>query len=184
MPIERPRRIFRAGSAAARSGGRGGVTTTVMAGVVGAVGGAALVLLALPADLFGRVPSPSGVVTADSQHVAVVDGDTLRLRETVIRLQGVSAPARGVICPSGADCGAAATEALAALVRDHTVACTLNGRDPAGFPQGLCEAGGREINRTLVATGFAHARADVVAFAAEEEEARTGRRGLWRNGAF
>jgi endonuclease YncB( thermonuclease family) len=184
LPIARPRRIFREGAIAARTGRGGGVSNTLVAGIFGAIGGAALVLIALPADLFGRVPTPSGVVTADAQHVAVVDGDTLRLREMVIRLQGISAPGRGIICGDGSDCGAAAAEALASMVRDRTVSCTLGGRDPSGFPQALCEAGGVQLNRALVSAGFAHARTDTVAFNAEETAARDNHRGLWRGGAF
>lgn len=185
MPIRRPRRIFRSGSLGSGNPGRL-VSPTVMAGLLGAAGGAAIMLFSLPAALFGRVPLPSGVLAADAPLVAVVDGETLRLRETVVHLQGVEAPARGQTCRApdgtGFDCGAAATEALAALVRGHAVACRLTGRDHAGFPEGRCDAAGNDVNRALVAAGWAKARAEMPELAAEEATAQAQHLGLWRAG--
>jgi endonuclease YncB( thermonuclease family) len=186
LPLQRPRRIFR-GSRLGVPGLRLGALLHrgLLAGVacVG-VGGVAL-LFGLPSDLFGRAPVPAGAVTAEPQQVAVVDGGTLRLHDTVVRLNGVAAPARGRTCADGQgagyDCGAAASAALAELVRDHRVACKLSGHDRAGLAQGVCEAGGTELNRALVAAGWA--RADIPGLGAVEATARADRLGLWRNGA-
>ncbi len=148
--------------------------------------GAVVMMLALPADLFGRVPALSGELHAESGQVAVVDGQTLRLRDTTIRLAGIHAPPRGQTCRDdrGAayDCGGAASAALAGLVRGRLITCTLNGRDEAGFAQALCEAGGTEVNRALVAGGWARA-VPPASFASEEEQARKLRRGLWQSEA-
>jgi endonuclease YncB( thermonuclease family) len=161
--------------------------STVAAGLVGAFAGAFVVLLALPSDLFGRVPQPSGNVTAEPSELAVVDGDTLRVQSTVVRLQGVEAPPRGRMCNRGDgtsfDCGAAAAAALADMVRGHRVICHLAGRDSAGYPEAQCLAGETDLNRRLVVDGWARARADAPAFGAEEARARTEQRGLWRGGA-
>ncbi len=158
-----------------------------MAGLIGAIVGAFVVLIALPSDLFGRVPSPSGSLTAEATQVAVIDGDTLRLHETIIRLQGVEAPPRGRSCRrangESFDCGAASVAALADLVRGRTIICRIGGRDTAGFTQGMCEAGETDINRRLVSEGWARARADMPAFSPEETRARSDQRGLWRGGA-
>lgn len=185
MTIRPPRRIFN--SQLSKNGSGGGVGRTLMAGIVGALIGAFVVLLALPSDLFGRVPSPSGSIRADAAQVAVIDGDTLRLQETIIRLQGVAAPPRGFSCKRADgvtfDCGAASVAALADLVRGRTILCHIAGRDSTGFPQGMCEAGETDINRRLVADGWAKARADMPAFSPEESNARTDMRGLWRGGA-
>ncbi len=165
--------------------------SAVFAGVLGAVGGAALVMLVLPAELFGRVPTPSGTVAVDAQLVAVIDGETLKLRDTVIRLEGITAPPRGQYCRDSNggeyDCGAAATEALADLVRGHAVECRLNGRDTAGFTQAVCDSGGTALNRSLVLAGWAraqmtHTQAGAVSFGLEEADARLERRGFWRDG--
>jgi endonuclease YncB( thermonuclease family) len=148
--------------------------------------GAVVMMLALPANLFGRAPVLSGELHAESSQVAVVDGQTLRLREITIRLAGILAPPRGLACrdPAGSayDCGAAASAALASLLRGRLIACMLNGRDEAGFPQALCEAGGTEINRALVEGGWARAVA-AASFGNEEQAARMARRGLWRGEA-
>ena len=142
-------------------------------------------LLALPAELFGRVPALAGTLTAPPQRVAVVDGETLVLNETIIRLQGITAPSRGQACHgedgTSTDCGAASAAALANLVRGRDVACRLNGRDPEGFARGLCEAAGTDLNRAQVAAGWARARQDMPALSAEEAAAKSARRGLWRN---
>jgi endonuclease YncB( thermonuclease family) len=193
----------------------------MFAGVMGAIGGAVLVLLVLPAELFGRSPIPSGTVAADAQLVSVIDGETLKLRDTVIRLEGITAPPRGHACRTASgmsyDCGAAATEALADLVRGHAVQCQLNGRDNAGYPQAICQSGGTALNRALVLAGWARAQnaqsagaqssgtqssggpssggqssggpssggqaaGGPVSFGPEEADARTGKRGFWRDG--
>lgn len=181
--MRRPRRIFRSSSATAT---RGGMNPTVLAGLLGALVGAAVILLSMPSALFGRETVLAGMVSADAPFVAVVDGGTLRLRETVIRLHGVTGPTRGQSCsaPGGAyACGVAATEALAALVRGHPVTCRLAGRDAAGFAEGRCDAGGADVNRALVAAGWALARADAADLAPDQQRARQARRGLWRDGA-
>jgi endonuclease YncB( thermonuclease family) len=184
VTVRTPRRIFSGQTRSTQFGGTVGHTVAV--GLVGAVVGALVVLLAAPSDLFGRVPSPSGSLTADPTHLAVVDGETLRINETVVHLQGVEAPPRGRMCqrvngPSF-DCGSAAAAALADLVRGRRVVCHLTGRDATGYPQAQCLAGETELNRRLVAEGWARARAEMPAFTHEESEARTAARGLWRNG--
>lgn len=165
---------------------------TVLAGLVGAGLGAAVVMIALPAALFGRVPALTGTLSAEPAHVAVVDGQTLRLHDAVIRLLGIAAPPRGLSCEAAApgyDCGAAASAALATLVRGRPVTCHLNGRDARGFPLGHCSAGGVDLNQALVREGWARARADAAAgamppaFAVAEQQARQAGRGLWQGGA-
>ena len=114
-------------------------------------------------------------------------GETLRLQDTVVRLQGVAAPPRGLSCHAGDgsvnDCGAAAAAALATLVRGRQVACRLHGRDTAGLAQGVCEAAGTELNRAVVLAGWARAL-DASGMNRAEAEARGARRGLWRDGSM
>jgi len=183
LAVRRPRRLFNQSGSGLNGGAVG---RTLAAGVCGALLGAFVVLLALPSDLFGRVPAPSGTLSAEPASLAVVDGDTLRVRETVVRLQGVEAPPRGRMCQrpngTGFDCGAAAAAALADLVRGRRVVCQLAGRDNAGYPQAQCIAGETDLNRQLVADGWARARADAPAFGAEEARAKAELRGLWSGG--
>lgn len=120
-------------------------------------------------------------MVADTDRVAVVDGNTLRLADQVVRLDGVIPPARGETCHGGNgaafDCGVAAANALASLLRHGPVDCTLLGRDEAGRPVAICSAGGEQLNRAVVAAGWA--RAGDHTLRAEEQRARAEHRGLW-----
>jgi endonuclease YncB( thermonuclease family) len=160
----------------------------VLAGLLGTVFGGTAMLLALSSDLFGRVPAMPEMLSAEAAQVAVVDGETLRLREVVVGLAGVTAPPRGQACGSGAasgtggDCGAASSQALASLVRDRPVACRLLGRDSSGLARARCDAAGVDLNRAQVTAGWARARRDAPALLAEEALARDARRGIWQQG--
>ena len=66
----------------------------VWAGLLGATFGVLVILLGAPAELFGRVPPLAGELRATPAQTAVVDGETLVLNETIIRLDGIAAPAR------------------------------------------------------------------------------------------
>eukprot|EP01035_Chromulina_nebulosa_P055109 gene55109-75519_t len=102
LALHRPRRIFRSNIGSSGSKLGGSVPPTLLAGLLGVGFGALVMMLALPADLFGRVPVLSGELHAESGQVAVVDGQTLRLHETTVRLAGVLAPPRGQGCRDGA----------------------------------------------------------------------------------
>jgi len=138
---------------------------------------------ALPTDLFGSAPREHSVHAAASA-VRVVDGETLRLGEHLLRLAGVAVPERGQSCRNAAgqayDCGAAAAEALARLVADRAVKCRVQGRDRQGRGLGLCHAGGVELNASLVAGGWAVVDAGAPpALGPLEAAARRAARGLW-----
>ncbi len=177
MSLRPPRRIF---SGASRPGAR--LPAAVWAGLAGGVLGVLVVLFAAPAELFGRVPAVTGTVNVPAARVAVVDGETLLLNETIVRLFGVAAPARGQACEgsAGTDCGAASAAALAGLVRDRDVTCQLAGRDREGFARGICQAAGTELNRAQVAAGWARVRGDAPALDEAQAAARAARLGLWR----
>ncbi|MBS0562335.1 MAG: thermonuclease family protein [Proteobacteria bacterium] len=163
--------------------------------VVLALGGVTLggvTLWAMSASLFDRSgaarlaaasAAPGAQVTADPGQTAVLDADTLRLSNRVVRLAGIDAPERGRTCRDDAgqdfDCGVAATNALAALVREAPVACELRGADRMGHALAVCEAGGQQINRALVDAGWARADRSSPGLEAAETAARSQRRGLW-----
>jgi endonuclease YncB( thermonuclease family) len=174
MSIQHPRRIFKSSYSQGkpRQFGR-----TVLVGAALAIIAAGLSMTGLSTDLFGRAPPPSETLSAQAGQVAVIDGETLRLGMTVIRLVDLQAPARGEACAAGPDCGARATDALASLVRNRQVQCRLGGHDDLGRPMARCDAGGSDINRDLVATGWA--RASTAALAGAEGDARSHNRGLW-----
>lgn len=186
MPLLRKRRIFRASTIAPPRRSRGLPPTLVVGALLVVIAGGA-VLVSLPTTPFGRVPA-SGMLRAAGADVAVIDGATLRLDERVVHLRGVAAPARGQRCQAadghGFDCGAAAADGLAGLVRDRKVACKLVGREAVGLAQATCAAGGIDLNRAIVADGFARAEGDHPELTEAEATARAARRGLWADAAF
>jgi endonuclease YncB( thermonuclease family) len=146
LSIDRPRRIFRPEYPRLHAKGRlaaGGI------GVAAAVAGVAFAMLPDRTEPSSRVLD---VVSAGPAEVAVVDGATLKLRDRVVLLQGVAPPTRGAPCAGRDDCGSAAADALAALVRDAAVTCEVHGADRRGRPLGVCQAKGAELGRALLAT--------------------------------
>ncbi len=177
--MRRRRRIFRS-SPAPRLFGRA-------VGVVSLAGlGSILLAFGTSSDLFGSAPR-SADWRAMPADVRVVDGDTLRLGDRMLRLHGVDAPERGQFCTDGRgqlyDCGTAAAAALAGLVGKHAVHCRVQGRDRFGRALGMCRAGETELNATLVAQGWALAEgASLPALIPVEAAARAAQRGLWTGG--
>jgi endonuclease YncB( thermonuclease family) len=156
--------------------------------LLAATGGA--VTLVVVASLFVRsseapARAPTGMhLSAPAVRLAVLDGDTLRVGDQVVRLAGIVAPARGSVCHdagrSDVDCGAAAANALAVLVRGSAVDCTIHGHDPEGRPVGNCLAAGTKLSEALVRDGWA--RAEDGDLQQPETVARAAGRGMWRAG--
>lgn len=148
---------------------------------VAACTGAVAWLVGTPAGAPARKPPVA--VSAGPGQVAVLDGATLRLRQRVVRLAGIIAPARGDICMgmdgTAFDCGAAAASRLSALVRNTPVTCDVKGEDSMRRPFGTCWSGGIDLARELVAAGWARADLGQSYLHEMEVEARALHRGLW-----
>lgn len=132
-----------------------------------------LLLLATPAL---AAPPVAGLARAK-------DGDSLMVGATEVRLFGVDAPEFDQGCrKNGADwsCGAEAADQLSRLVTGRQVRCVSMGIDQHDRVLGRCTVGTTDINRTMVATGFAvayrHYSSDYVS---AEESAKANRRGIW-----
>ena len=123
-------------------------------------------------------PPPAEQLSASPDQIAVVDAGTLRFGDRVVRLQGVEPPSHSTEC-SGEDCGAAAANALAAMIREAPVVCRIVGADGVGRPYGLCQAGATELNVAVIAAGWARAQGVAPELKAAELAARTERRGVW-----
>jgi endonuclease YncB( thermonuclease family) len=174
-------------------------------GVLLAAAGGAVTLVVVASLFVGSSDAPARApagmhLSATATRLAVVDGDTLRLGDQVVRLAGITAPARGSVChgaghggagQGGAgqggggladiDCGAAAANALAMLVHGSAVDCTIRGHDDAGRPVGNCRAGDTGLSEALVLDGWA--RAETAELRVPETTARTAGRGIWRSGS-
>ncbi len=154
--------------------------------LLGLVAGASVLIgVGGPTQLFGNSPVEQDWGAAPTA-VRVVDGDTLRLGDRIVRLRGLEAPPRGESCrDSGGrdfDCGAGSAEALSRLVAGRGVSCRVRGRDRFGRGLGRCELAGDgpELNGALVSAGWA--RAGDSDLSGLEAAARAGGRGLWATG--
>lgn len=112
----------------------------------------------------------------------VVDGDTLWVGSTPVRLAGMDAPEVRQPCrgPGGEmwACGVVATRALRAAVGDGEVACRVTERDVYWRWVGTCtSARGEDLGEEMVAAGLAAASGS--RYAAEERAARGHRMGVW-----
>ena len=116
-------------------------------------------------------------------RLAVIDGDTLRIGDDVVHLAGITAPARDTLCrsPAGAeqDCGVAAANALAALVRKGPIECAIQGHDPRGRPVADCQSGGVSLSEAQVRDGWARAQTAAL----KQTEAAAQRRQAGASGA-
>lgn len=107
-------------------------------------------------------------------RAAVVDGDTLDLAGQRIRLLHIDAP------ETAQPGGGAAARHLDTLTRGRTVTCTAEGHDAYGRVLAVCEAGGRDLGRAMVAAGQAAVfRRYGATYDVEERAARAAQRGIW-----
>src|SRR5438128_6955580 len=91
--------------------------------------------------------------------VRVVDGDTLRIGAARIRLHGIDAPERAQSCADASGrrygCGQEAAAALARLIGGTRPDCVERDRDHYGRSVAICSVAGRDLNRAMVAEGWA-----------------------------
>lgn len=139
--------------------------------------GLTVILFALLALLVARLDR---IETRNEQGRATVnDGDTITLGQERIRLRGIDAPEYTQICRiNSADyaCGRQARQALVDLIGGRPVSCTGWQRDRYGRLLGDCRVGDLDLNRALVAAGWAVAYGG---YDAEERTARTAKAGIW-----
>jgi endonuclease YncB( thermonuclease family) len=112
-----------------------------------------------------------------------IDGDSLYVNETEVRLFGIDAPEWSQECMRGGQpwqCGQEAAEQLSKLVTGKKVDCIKVDVDDHGRTVAQCEVGSIDVNRTMVALGYAIAyRRYSTAYVSAEASARVASRGLW-----
>lgn len=114
-----------------------------------------------------------------SGQATVVDGDTLRLGEVTIRLEGLDAPEMRQSCEREGRsyrCGVVARDALGERLREGSLVCRVVGRDRYRRSLARCSLDGDDIGAWLVREGLAVAYG---AYEPEEAEARRRRSGVW-----
>jgi endonuclease YncB( thermonuclease family) len=122
---------------------------------------------------------------AEEVRPKVVDGHTLEIEGTLVRLFGIEAPEREQTCrvPQGRwSCGEFSRSALQDLIRNRTVTCTqVDAGRYAGLTVARCTVGGRDIGAAMVAGGWALAQHSASPdYVPLETRARTSGAGVWR----
>lgn len=128
------------------------------------------------------VATPAAAETVVGQ-ARVIDGDTIAIGETTIRLFGIDAPEADQTCDrEGAvwNCGEESAAQLRGLIGDAQVFCRGQGQDQYGRTVAVCSAGRFELNATMVEYGWATAfRQYSSDYVAQEMRARAARAGVW-----
>jgi endonuclease YncB( thermonuclease family) len=133
-------------------------------------------------------PLPLVSSTLVGTGARVIDGDTIELKGTTFRLEGIDAPEMKQHCQDAGGkeyaCGRRAKEVLAAMIKGP-VSCTVSGQDRYGRSLGYCVSGAVDLNKQMVATGWAMAFVKYNhRYLAEETTARSARIGLWAGKEF
>ncbi len=137
---------------------------------------AATLLLCAPAQ--AEKPTITG-------RASVIDGDTIEIHGTRIRLAGIDAPESRQTCTSMTTgqnfrCGKQAAFHLADMIGTQPVSCQTLGTDRYRRTLARCSIRGRDIGATMVRDGWALAfmRPGRV-YRAEEADAKAQKSGLW-----
>lgn len=116
-----------------------------------------------------------------------IDGDSLMVGQLEVRLFGVDAPELTQTCTRDGKpwaCGSTAAKQLSNLIAGQEVNCVPLGTDKHGRTVARCRVGSTDLNRAMVANGYALAyRRYSMDYISAEESARASRRGIW-SGAF
>lgn len=136
----------------------------------------------LPGLVGPIVKSAIGAETIEGQ-ASVIDGDTIEIHGTRIRLYGIDAPESGQNCYAGGKpirCGQRAALALADKIANHMVTCEPKDRDIYGRVVAVCRTVGEDLNAWMVAEGqavaYRHYSTDYVP---QEQRAKASKRGIW-----
>jgi endonuclease YncB( thermonuclease family) len=118
----------------------------------------------------------------------VVDGDTLDVGHTRVRLEGIDAPEIAQTCQTAMGetwpCGALAASMLRKLAEHQDLACDRKGTDRYHRVLATCFADGIDIDEAMVRAGFAWAYVRYsTAYVLVELEARKEKIGVWQGPA-
>jgi endonuclease YncB( thermonuclease family) len=119
----------------------------------------------------------------------IVDGDTLDIGGTRIRMRGIDALEHDQTCSRPGDtsyaCGKLARDALVSLIHGATVTCVPDGTETYGRIVATCSVPGAsstvDLNSAMVRSGLAFdcPRFSDGLYASREREARSARTGAW-----
>ena len=115
---------------------------------------------------------------------SVIDGDTIEIHDHRIRLFGIDAPERSQLCVRTTGerwrCGQQASFALADRIGRAPVSCQPRDLDRYGRVVAVCFKGNENLNRWMVANGWAVAYKQYsLDYVADEVGARRNRINIW-----
>lgn len=130
--------------------------------------------------LFVSVPAAADTIAGVAK---AIDGDSMTVGDVEVRLYGIDAPESVQSCSVAGRawaCGSEARDQLSKLVEGRQVACSIVGGDTFGRTLARCMVGQVDVNRTMVATGYAVAyRRYSIDYVSAEESAKVNKRGIW-----
>ncbi|MCB5176236.1 MULTISPECIES: thermonuclease family protein [Microvirga] len=109
-----------------------------------------------------------------------VDGDTIRIGDRSLRLEGIDAPEMRQTCTLDGEvylCGETSRNALIRMILNRDVQCRSSGRDRYRRLLVSCTVDGRDLNARMVEEGWAVSYGRE--YQAEEAAARSRSAGLW-----
>src|SRR5262245_770666 len=114
----------------------------------------------------------------------VIDGDTVSISGTHIRLEGIDAPERDQTGLDAAGkpwpCGQTATRQLRDRLRGRDLTCATRAKDRHQRVLAVCSLpDGSDVNAWMVRQGWAVASGFLKSYRSEEVEAETAKRGIW-----
>jgi len=121
--------------------------------------------------------SPTGTAS-------VIDGDTISIGRTHVRLFGIDAPEHDQTCSIGGkvwECGKASARALEQKVANRSIDCRTRDHDQYGRDIATCYVDGEDIAAWLVSEGLAVAyRYYSTDYVRQEQGASASKRGMWQ----
>jgi endonuclease YncB( thermonuclease family) len=144
----------------------------------------AMIVLACLFGVYFLVRWDAPPETAITGRAWVIDGDTISISGTHIRLEGIDAPERDQTCLDAAgmawSCGQTAARQLRDQVRGRDLSCAPRAKDRHQRVLAVCSLpDGSDLNAWMVRQGWAVASGFVKIYGDEEAEAEAQKRGMW-----
>ena len=139
---------------------------------------ATLIAVAFIAGLAALFMPPASTFSGRAE---AIDGDTLRIGGTRIRLLGLDAVELDQSCRRAGEewsCGRQAKDYVGGLIKGAETSCASDGRDQYRRVLARCRAGGGDLGEAIVRAGWATAELE---YALPLAEARLEGRGIWRS---
>ena len=118
-----------------------------------------------------------------SGFASVQSGNQILIGKRVVRLFGIRAPQRDDICQIGEQhmkCGVVAWSELIRLAGGWHVSCDIELKAKDGTDYATCYIGERDVNETMVRSGWAKAmRKQTKRYVVDEDDAKNFNRGHW-----